>query len=370
MKMGSPALTINVDHVLYGEDMEDIGRSHVVVENGVIREVSAGWVDNAKYSGGVALPLPINMHIHLSDYRAPDYFYGYSLSGYAGSKGLKHALINIFKEPLVSDELLQVLRQYSVVVDYQEQYWLCGEYRRILGENHVVYISLSRPISWDDDLEIVLKYCDGVGIPSPTIIPSWMGRILADISRKHIVSSHVSETTWMEEVGGLHYLLSNGVKLNHVVHGIYLSDWEYKILGDEDVSLVVCPRSNIWFQNKVADIDKAVYHGVNVVLGTDNAGVFHPDIWSDAYLLFIVKKIEPKSLIRFATVNGYKALGMKPSYIMEGFEANFMVIDLGLANHRSGDIYVSIVNRILWSRRRVIVKRDKLYIIEHDSGIM
>ncbi len=357
-------MIFNVHHLLYGEELDDYGKTHIVVENGVIKEISSGWVDQADYSGGIAIPLPVNAHIHLNDYRAVDHHYGYSLSGFVGLKGLKHALIQLFKEPLITDELLDTLIQYSIVIDYQEQYWLCREFKERLGKYHIEYVGLSRPRNWwYDELGEVVSVCDGLGISNPLKIPMWRMNELSRLSRKYVVSAHVSETMWMERVGSLHYLLANNVELKHVVHGVYFEDWEYRLLADNDIVLVVTPRSNIWFLNKLPSIEKALKYNVVIAIGSDNAGCFHPDTWIDAYLLLYLKKIDPRILLKMLLFNGYYAIGRKPYYLMEGAEAMFMVIDLGLANERTDNVYLSIINRVLWSRKKIIVKHDKVYVL-------
>ena len=367
MTRGSPTLSLifNVHHLLYGRELDVVGRSHIVVENGVIKEIGAGWVNDAHYSGGIAIPLPVNAHIHLNDYRALDHHYGYSLSQYVGSKGLKHALIRLYKEPLIADELLYQLIQYPYIVDYQEDYGLCRDYEELLSRYGTRYIGLSRLRNWwYDELDAVLEYCTGIGISNPTRIPPWRLLELKHVSRDTIVSAHVSETRYMEETGGLHYLLSSGVTLKHVVHGVFLEDWEFKVLADNDIVLVVTPRSNIWFLDKLPDVEKAFKHDVRIALGTDNTGCFHPDVWVEAHTLLYLKKIRPKKLLEMLLWNGYYAIGREPYPLEEGSEAYFMVIDLGLANERSGNIYLSLINRVLWSKRMVIVKRDKVYVLD------
>jgi len=368
MKMGSPTLSfsINLDHVLYGEELVDIGSASIYVENGFIKEITPNKRGDALYSGGIALPLPVNAHVHLSDYRALDHYYGYSLENYVGRKGLKHALIQLYKEPVITDELLNALIQYPVIVDYQEKYEYCTIYSDLLSTYNVEYIGLSRPSMWEkEELDRSLMYCNGIGISNPTIVPPWIMHELAELSMKYLVSAHVSETKWMEYVGGLHYLLDHGVRLDHVVHGIYLKDWELKRLADEEIPLVITPRSNLWFTGKLPPIEKALNYGVTIALGSDNAGCFHPDIWFDLYVLLLYKRIDPLKLLEIALINGYKAIRKTPLVIEEGKPAYFMVVDLGLGNKRSGNIYLSIISRILWSSMRIIVKNTRVYVIQN-----
>ena len=364
MKRGSPTLnlSINVYHVLYGEKLADLGKANIIVENGVIKEIREGWSLNPDLVGGVALPLPVNAHVHLNDYRIPEHCYGLTLEQYVGSKGLKLPLIRLYKEPLLSSELIDTLIQYRLVVDYQEIPSLCSNYMEVLRRYDIEYIGLSRPMLWDEDeIYDVVRKCSGLGIANPTRVPSHAMPTVSRISYKHVVSAHVSETKHMEERGGLHYLLSNRVRLRHVVHGTFLEDWELKLLADNDIVLIVNPRSNLWFTGKLPNLRKALEYGVKIALGTDNAGCFHPDIWIEGYLLTKLLKINPRKVLEMVLLNGYYAVGEKPFYLREDEKAYFMIVDLGLANERSKNIYFSILSRILWSREKIIVKYDRVY---------
>lgn len=362
MKRGSPALILNLHHLLYGEELVDLAKVHIVVENGVVKEISSGWVNDAIASGGVAVPLPVNAHVHLNDYRAPDHHYGLSLSDYAGRRGVKHALITMYKEPVLPEELLPVLTQYGVIVDYQEDYKECSYMKHLLSSYGVGYIGLSRPVDWFyDDLVEICRICGGLGVSNPTVVPPHRLMELAELSRSSIVSAHVSESQWMEATGGLHYLLSSGIRLKHVVHGVFLEEWEFKLLADNDVAFVSCPRSNLWFTGRLPNYVNALNCGVKVALGSDNAGCFHPDVWMDAYLLLYHLKLDPKLILEMVLINGYKAVGWEPKVIKEGAEANFMVLDLGLANERSGNVYLSILNRVNWCRGKTVVKKGSIY---------
>lgn len=361
MKRGSPALIINLHHLLYGEELEDLGKTHLIVENGFIKEIGSGWVGDAHVTGGVAIPLPVNAHVHLNDYRAPDHHYGLSLSDYAGRKGLKHSLIQLYKEPILSNELFELFIKYSYIVDFQEQHYLCRGIATELEKIATGYVGLSRPSDWvNDDLEIVIKNCSGFGISNPSVIPFFKLTELAVISRNRLVSAHVSENKWMEETGGLHYLLSSGVKLNQVVHGVFLEEWEFKVLVDEDITLISCPRSNLWFSGMLLNYHKALQHGVRIAIGTDNAGCFHPDVWEEASIL-LYSKIDPLNILRFILINGYHSIGLKPLVIREGAPAYLMVVDLGLANERSGNIALSLINRIKWSKVRLLIKGNYVF---------
>lgn len=278
-------------------------------------------------------------------------------------------MIKLYREPLVTSELINTLLQYSTIIDYQELPDLCTEYSNALSKHNIRYISLSRPYMWNsiNELYSVLEKCSGLGISNPTHIPQWLLREISSISRRYIVSSHISETEYMEKTGGLHYLLSNGVVLKHIVHGVYLEDWEYNLLSELDIPLVVTPRSNLWFINKLPNIQRAIEKNITIALGTDNAGCFHPDIWIESYILAYLLKIPISKVLEITLLNGYRAIYEKPFVIEERGKAYFMVVDLGLANTRSSFPQFSVINRILWSRRKIIVKYNKLYVLETNT---
>jgi len=361
-------LKVNVHHLLYGEELEDLGRTSFMIEDGYIVEIKNGWYNDADVNGGVAIPLPVNAHVHLNDYRVLEHYYGLTLEQYVGFKGLKHSLITLYKDPLIPRELLDVLVQYGLIIDYQEIVENCRVYSEVFKAINVKYYGLHEYYGllkagvWDVDvLEQIVSKCNGLAIGNPLRIPPYIIHYLSDLSRKTIVSAHVSETKYMAERGDLHYMLANRINLKHVVHGVFLEDWEFKILADNDIILVVNPRSNIWFTGRVANVVKALEHGVKIAIGTDNAGVFHPDVWIEAHLLENYLKINPKTILEMLFVNGYHAVGEKPYFITEGDRANVMIVDLGLANERSGNIYLSLINRLPWSRSRIIIKHDKVF---------
>lgn len=372
VKKGSPALSrivVNAYHLLYGYELEDIGRSHIVVVDGVIKEINQGFSEDADYTTGVVLPLPVNAHVHLNDYRVPEHCIGYSLGAYVGSKGIKHPLIQLVKDPILPDELIDIIVQYGIIIDYQEHFWRCKEFKKEMSKYGVEYIGLSRPKLHDrTGLEEVLMNCDGIGISNPLRLPSWIAYELSYISYGRIVSAHVSETQSMERHGSLHYLLNYRVKLPHIVHGVYLEDWEYRVLAEEDIVLVVNPRSNLWFTGKMPRINRALEHGVKIAIGTDNAGCFHPDVWADTLLLYMIySNLDPRIILEMVTINGYLAARREPYVVEEGREAYFMGADLGIANHRTGNIYGSIINRIMWSPNILIVKGGNVFIVNRNT---
>ncbi|MEM4696637.1 MAG: hypothetical protein QW170_05225, partial [Desulfurococcaceae archaeon] len=81
----------------------------------------------------------------------------------------------------------------------------------------------------------------------------------------------------------------------------------------------------------------------------------------EAFILLYYSKIDPLTILKFILINGYYSIGLKPLVIKEGGLAYFMVIDLGIANERSGNIYLSLINRFKWSRINLIIKGKHVF---------
>ncbi len=372
VKKGSPApsrYVINTHHLLLGDELEDAGRSSIVVEDGFIVDIMDKWVSNSDFVFDAVLPLPVNTHVHLSDLRIPEACIGLDLSGYVGRKGLKHPLIRLYREPLLTPISLDKLSILYSVGDYQELPDTCSTYRSSLESIDTIYIGLSRPLDWRstgmDELLSIASNCGGIGVSNPTIVPSWVLDPLARVSRLYTVSAHVSETRKMERVGGLHYLLDHGVRLKHVVHGVFLEDWELRRLADEDIILVINPRSNLWFTGRIANVEKLLIYGGEFAFGTDNAGCFSLDVMVEADLFYSLKpQISPKLIVKGLTINGASALGLQPKTIELGREAYMLGVELGLPSGRTWNIYASIVKRAPYSPDMVVFKKDSIYIFD------
>ena len=124
-----------------------------------------------------------------------------------------------------------------------------------------------------------------------------------------------------------------------MAHGVKLDDKDIEILKNMDCSIVHNPISNLRLGCKIADITKYIENGINISLGTDGqgsgnnldmfeamkmAGLMQGGIHEDEY------KIESKDVIKLATINGAKALGMedKIGSIEEGKEADIIIVDI------------------------------------------
>ena len=129
---------------------------------------------------------------------------------------------------------------------------------------------------------------------------------------------------------GVHTILAHGVKLN---------DRDVEILSKMDCGIVHNPISNMRLGCKIADITKYMKKGINVSLGTDGQGSGNNlDMFEAMKIAGLIQggiheneeKVSAKDVIKMATINGAKILGLedKIGSIEDGKKADIIIVDI------------------------------------------
>ena len=129
---------------------------------------------------------------------------------------------------------------------------------------------------------------------------------------------------------GIHTILAHGVKLN---------DEDIAILKTMDCGIAHNPISNFRLGCKIADVTKYIQNGINVALGTDGQGSGNNlDMFETMKIAALAQggihenedRIESKDIIKMATINGAKLLGMedKIGSVEEGKLADIIIVDI------------------------------------------
>jgi 5-methylthioadenosine/S-adenosylhomocysteine deaminase len=158
---------------------------------------------------------------------------------------------------------------------------------------------------------------------------------------------HVSETkTEVEEIQSrcgkrpVQLLRDLGLLGPHFIadHCVYVDQSEVQLLAKHEVSVVHNPESNMKLASGIAPVPEMMAQGVNVALGTDGcASNNNLDLFAEmdtAAKLHKVSKLDPtvmdaQTLLRMATVDGARALGLEHSIgsLQAGKRADLIVID-------------------------------------------
>ena len=104
------------------------------------------------------------------------------------------------------------------------------------------------------------------------------------------------------------------------IHANYLAPGDAALLAQKKVNVVHCPRSHDYFRHAAFPRKILARAGVNICLGTDSLATVraHPRRELELNLFHELRKfsttqpdLSPEAIIRLATVNGARALGLR-----------------------------------------------------------
>jgi cytosine/adenosine deaminase-related metal-dependent hydrolase len=255
----------------------------VGIEDGIVRELGDGRPPARPMAEGVITPGLVNAHTHSAD----------GLVTFDGTpkledlvmppNGLKHRYLMSASD----DELILSMRSFTDMM-FRTGTTGFADFREG-GIKGVELIRRSAPVPngmvlgrpsgrYDaNELDRILDISDGVGLSSISDICGKDLDAIADHVRKRgkVLGIHVSERV-REDIGKV-MSLSPSV----VVHMVEATDGDMRACADNDVTIVSCPRSNLFF-GKVPPIDRMISSGANVAMGTDNAMLCAPDMRAEA----------------------------------------------------------------------------------------
>lgn len=124
-----------------------------------------------------------------------------------------------------------------------------------------------------------------------------------------------------------------------VIHGNYLNRDEIAFAGqhNERMSVVYCPRTHAYFDHGRYPLREMWDWGVNIALGTDSRAS-NPDLNMLHEVRFVAQQhqdVPLENILRLATINAAKALGMAEMYgtLAPGKQADLIVIPISRNEH-------------------------------------
>ncbi len=320
---------------------------YVRLENGIVAEVSEGKCPEEPTAEGIIIPPMVNGHTHCADcgFNAPE---DISLNDLVGPGGLKHR----FLDETPNDILVQRIKGYSELsqkngigtfIDFREG-GVIGS--RLLRETVPESLILGRPVSKEYDpneIDDILRYADGIGISGIDDISAAYVDAVSDQTHRNgkIFAIHASEGV-RDDIDSILALSPS-----FLVHMASSERSDLLKCADEDVPIVICPRSNRFF-NLTPPLAMMEECDNMTILGTDNAMICSPDLRAEAKEYFSLLKSQGGTGERFwdtMIFNGRKLLNDdKAISIHLGMKADIVILP-------SGD---GTANGIIRSRERIL----------------
>ena len=154
-------------------------------------------------------------------------------------------------------------------------------------------------------------------------------------------------------------------------HCVHLSDRDIEILAENNVSVIHNPKSNLKLANGIAPIAKLIKAGVNVCLGTDSQASNNClNMFQEMNYAALLQKgvtgdptvLPAREVIRMATVNGAKALGIADlGEIKEGYLADIALLDLDRINYQpANDLAAALVYSSSGTETKYVIINGKI----------
>ena len=254
---------------------------YVCLEDGIVSEVSEGKCPIKPMAEGIIVLPMVNGHTHCADggLSVPD---GIGLNDLVGPAGLKHRFLSETSEDILADGMkkyseLSLKNGIGTFIDFREG-GVAGS--KLLRETVPESFILGRPVSNEYDpneIDDILRYADGIAISGIDDISIAYAEAVADQTHRNgkIFAIHASEGA-RDDIDSILALSPS-----FLVHMASSERPDLLRCVDEDVPIVVCPRSNKFF-GLLPPLAMMEECGNITILGTDNAMLCSPDLRAEA----------------------------------------------------------------------------------------
>ena len=380
--------------LFFGENLDYIDKGYIIINRGIIKRVGSGdyegGYDDPIYEGEGILACPgfINAHTHIGDSFGKDIGIDSSfetrihpihgIKNKILQKSERKHLINFMRSSAIS-----MMRNGVVVfADFREG-GLQGidQIKEATSGLSIKSIVLGRPeyyydISRDfyknrkftpDVINLIcniLNFADGLGISganenTDSSLNQYREIIQKkSLEKKYLIGIHASESLETEKksitVTGkseVQRIIGN-LSPNFIVHLTNASDTDIQLVAKKKIGIVVCPRANSTLGVGIPKIARMLSYGCCIGIGTDNVMINSPDMFRELdYIWKLTRTLEGKpiparEILKMATVNGARILGINSGAIITGRSADMIFIDKNnLDISPMYDPHTSIVHR-------------------------
>ena len=348
--------------VLYGNNLKFIEKTNVLITNNTFQKINSK-IKLAKNKvvncdGLLLIPGLINSHTHIGDSIAKDI----ALNKDPDSKinpifGIKQKILRETEPKKLTYFMRKTVKSMlkkgiTTFVDFREggsegvlliQKALSNIPIRaiILGRIELYQskdqIKKNIPISqsYQNKIESLLTNCDGIGISGSNENSDSALKQLSKTKKTRAIHCAETEQSYLKSKQTTKKTEPERcmlLKPDFLVHMTYASKSDLKLVSKKIRGIVVCPRANASLAEGIPNVEQMMKMNCNVAIGTDNLMINSPDLFREMDFLWKVtmgiykKRVEPKKILKMATVNAGKLLNKKIGCIKEGYMADAVFI--------------------------------------------
>ena len=334
--------------IILGTEFESV-EGYICVKDGVITEIG----EEPSKTGTIIAPCFVNSHTHIGDSVCKDP----SLGKCDGVRlirdldslvrppdGLKHRVLrstsyHTLVESMRATILDMVTTGTCAFADFREG-GVVGALalKEAIGDIGIGSLIFGRPDKPDaqkedilSEVDRVLRNAEGIGISGVNDMDSGLVRAILEYTRgqKRLFAIHAGEKdrTDVEEALSL--------EPDMLIHMTHANKSDILKTADNDVPVVVCPRSNFSTGVGMAPICDMLEAGIKVGVGTDNVMLNSANMFAEMEVLSKVFGIDDRQVFMMCTLNGGQILGLDGfGSIEKGNKAHLMILN-GNSNNLS-----------------------------------
>ncbi|MCK9631894.1 MAG: amidohydrolase family protein [Methanoregula sp.] len=300
---------------LVGEELALIP-ADIVIENGTIAAIE----ENPRAPPAWICPAFFNAHTHLGDTIAMDCgATGDLVALVTPPDGLKHRLLRAAsRADLVAG--MRASMEGMVAAGTAG----CADFREGGAEGVTALQDAGKGLPFRTEIfgrDGGEKIAGGLGISSARDVPDLERTVAAARVAGKKIAFHAGE----RDAGDIDTALA--FDPDFIVHATHATKEQLRRCADEQVPVVVCPRSNwtlgVTGSSRHPPVRVMEELGCTVWLGTDNVMFVPPDLFGEMAFLSTVYRTSPVATLRSAIAGS--ALAGEPFYIREGAPANLFV---------------------------------------------
>lgn len=368
---------------LLGHSLDYSPETCIRIRNGRIKSTGSklrphGREKSVDGSGLLAIPGFVNSHTHIGDSVGKDVTLDGSVDQRihpmhgVKSKILKNTPPSVLSEFMASTCRSMIRRGITTFVDFREG-GLAGVtlLKRALQGVPIRAVILGRVDFYQDaqdvagntplpdskvrELATLIDRCDGIGVSGANENST---AVLKQYSRtSKIRAIHSSETRQSISVskkvtGTAETVRALNLKPDFLVHMTHASRGDLEMASKKTRGIVVCPRANSALAEGIPDIGMMHKAGCTLALGTDNVMINSPDMFREMDFLWKAtmgirqRRVDPREILKMATVNGGIMLGRDVGAIADGMMADCIFLDTHMIDlEPMHNPYASVVHR-------------------------
>ena len=386
------SIAITDASLLLGRELDHVERGYVEIGSGKIKSAGSGSYKGAAKrldaKGFLIMPGLINAHTHVADSIGKDIAAGRHLDARvhpvfgAKNKILQNSRPEHLKAFIRNSAMSMMKKGIVAFADFREN---GPEGVELLKEATaglpIKCVALGRtshygspgdaaglPPEAVEQARRVLKMADGLGISGANENTNTALAQYRQLAGKKLVAIHAAESMETVEFSKEHTNRSEvdrimeHLKPDFVVHMTNATEGEISLVAKSGTGIVVCPRANGVLGAGMPRVAQMLRQGCLVAIGTDNVMLNSPDILRELDYVWKAsgategEMIEPRQLLKMATVNAAQMLRLNSGCVEAGRRADLIFIDKRHADlYPLHDPYAAAVHRLSQSSIRAIM---------------